>query len=179
MRRRSCSLPLVALAMSVAGCATPVAEPRPLSLVYDSRHDGIELAKGAVEPCVWIEDQRRQTSFYGYDISSSDTTSWLQAGVLNQFGAKALVGDVRNNKGMHLAVTRAYVNPGAYALTGVVVLRATWGENDQVYRGQETRTNWWGSDKELQNVLTVALDNALGKVTLPVGKSRCEETTPG
>ncbi len=133
----------------------------------------MERPAGEERPCIWVSDERRQTSFYGYDISRSDVTDWLSADFGHRFAANTEVATQASRKGMHIMVTRAYVNPHAQVLTGVVVLRVVWGANDQIYRGQETRTNWWGTDNELQRDMSNALDKALGQITLPMALSTC------
>ena len=156
-----------------SSCASRPAEPKPLALEYKAKGPGIAMASDAEVPCIWISDDRTRTSFYGLEITSDDVIPWLQSAIEKNYGATAKVATDTYERGMHISTTRAYINPDATMLTGVVVLRVVWGANDQVYRGQATRSNWWGSESEFQNILNKALDAALEKITLPVGRSSC------
>lgn len=159
---RKCIIAIIALAC--ASCASQGSEPRPLKLQYHFSNEADSRKPRMSGECIWVIDKRQRQTFYGAIISSEDVEQWLRDGVEAQLGMAAEPAKEIPRNGSFVELTRAYINPIATSISGVVVLRVSDGVSDQVVRGRATRMNWWGSASELSNILSDALDTALYQV---------------
>ena len=75
-----------------------------------------------------------------------------------------------------IALQKAYINPIDTNLGAVIVIKATWGERETVYRGQVVKGNWWGAEREIGRTMSAALDDALLKINFPLVTSGCDTT---
>lgn len=168
---------LVAVAALSGGCASPPAEPRALDdFSYKGEQGPEDLAPDA--PCIWVKDERSRESFYGMKVTSEMATNWMSQGIANTLNARTRPTDIIPERGLLISLSRAYVNPIDTTLSGVVVVKVTWGERNSVYRGQIVQTNWWGADSEIGRTMSAALDKALLQINFPITTSTCEDPDP-
>jgi len=131
------------------------------------------IAEDADAPCIWIDDARRHESFYNTRVSREEALDWLAEGVGTRLRAHTRRTDTVPDKGLLIALQKAYVNPVDTNLSAVIVIKVTWGERESIYRGQVVQGNWWGADREIGRTMSAALDKALLKINFPMVSSTC------
>ena len=168
MRAAACA----AMFCVLPGCAASVAEPQPISINYVSSDR--QPSPGDDAPCIWIDDRRRHHSFYGVNVPREEALGFLKSGIETRLRARTRETDGIPDKGLVLALQKAYINPVDTNLSAVVVIKATWGPRESVYRGQIVQTNWWGAEREIGRTMSAALDEALLKINFPLTTSTCQ-----
>lgn len=149
----------------LTACATSDPAPRVLLLEYDDTADEPGSA------CVYVVDGRSRDTLHGVQMPTDSVAAWLQKAVQAQLGMEAYpVPDVPPDA-PYILLQKAYIQPIATVISGVVVLKVGDGEAETVVRGRATRTNWWGADSEQVRLLSDALDDALYKVGASIGGS--------
>jgi len=173
MNREVSVFGLAVVASFALGCASAPADPEPIDFEYRGKQS-VDLPPDA--PCIWIKDERTREAFYGSIVSSEEAMKWLGKGVENRLRASTRPTESVPEKGLLVALLKGYINPIADTLSGVVVIRASWGERVSIYRGQVVKTNWWGAESEISKTMSAALDDALLKINFPITTSTCNST---
>lgn len=161
---------LALIAVLMVGCASAPAEPEAIDIEY--RGDRKADLPGDA-PCIWIRDERKRLAFYGAEVSSAEALDWLGTGIENRLRSRTRQTESVPEKGLLVSLLKGYVNPIQDSLSGVVVIKVSWGERVSVYRGQVVQTNWWGAEGEIGRTMSAALDDALLKINFPVTTSTC------
>ncbi len=177
MRTGFWALVLAAVVVFSGGCASAPAEPRALEdFSYQGERGPENLPPDA--PCIWVADERSREAFYGMKVTSEMATNWLSQGIANTLNARTRPTEEIPERGLLISLSKAYVNPIDTTLSGVVVIKVTWGERNSVYRGQVVQTNWWGTDREIGRTMSAALDKALLQINFPLTTSTCNDSAP-
>lgn len=163
---------IIAFVCIAGGCAAPAAQPESIEVTYIS--SDMKVPAGDDAPCIWIDDARKHESFYNTQVTREEALDWFSEGIETRLRARTRETTKIPDRGLLIELQKAYINPIDTNLGAVVVIRATWGERQSVYRGQVVQTNWWGAEREVGRTMSAALDEALLKINFPLVTSTCD-----
>ncbi|MEM1261352.1 MAG: hypothetical protein AAGH76_03070 [Pseudomonadota bacterium] len=164
---------LIAAAVSLGGCVST--ELKTADISYYSKAEevaagtGAQLARVITErACVRLIDERIRTEAQGWSFPREQIKTWFTEGITARLGVETVWLERAPAQGPYLALETLYIKHIATSMAGVVVLRAHGFEDSRAVRGNMTRMNWNGTDREFSRVLSQALDEAISKLPLPV-----------
>ena len=114
------------------------------------------------DSCVPVTDERRRTTSENWSFPDDQVARWLRGGIEQRFGR----GSIRAERGRPgaVALQTLYIKQVDTTMSGVVVLAVDDGAGPRRARGNVTRMNWMGTDREYSRLLSDALDEALGRL---------------
>lgn len=125
-------------------------------------------------PCLWVVDGRTRTEYYGWSFPKEQILDWLGEGIAYRLSAVAVPAEAVPAGEPYIHLLKAYIKHVSTTMTSVAVIEVSDGTDIEVFRGNETRLNWGGSDKEFSRILSIALDDALSNIAdAPDGLSTC------
>ena len=124
---------------------------------------GIEDPAGT---CIQVVDERKRFVLHGWLLPKSQIRDWLIEGIESRLGVPVSYYSERPDSGNYLALETLYIKNVSTTITGVTVLRVHGSETSLAFRGNQTRMNWGGSDREFSRLLSQSLDAAI--VQLPL-----------
>ena len=175
---------VLVFAVLLSGCVTN--ELKTADISYYSKTEAVsegtaaQLARVDDGGCVRLIDSRLRTQSQGWSFPREQIQPWLIDGIASRLGVDVEWLDAEPDTGPYLALETLYIKHIATSMAGVVVLRAHGTSDSRAVRGNMTRMNWNGTDREYSRVLSQALDDAVGKLPLPViVQSSCSERVDG
>lgn len=163
------------LAGMLTACAT---EPKlnTADIQYYSKHEPVssktsvalaKLTDTEATTCIRVIDNRTRTATQGWDFPRPQVKDWLIEGLESRLGVTVVFSANDDPLPPYLALETLYIKHIATTMAGVTVLRA-YGETESLaFRGNMTRLNWNGTNREYSRVLSQSLDAAIAKLPLP------------
>lgn len=156
----------------IGGCVTP--ELKTAEIGYYSQSPPVEFGTAAkmarLEPgstgCLRVTDSRLRTQAQGWSFPPEQIRPWLIEGLRARLGVDIVWLDQAPDEGPYIALETLYIKHIATSMAGVTVLRAHGGATSRAVRGNMTRMNWNGTDREFSRVLSQSLDDAVAKLPL-------------
>lgn len=184
------SASLLAAILLLSGCAT---EPRlrTADIQYYSKQE--PLAGGATAAlagithiddlegsCIRVVDERKRTVVQGWSLPKEQIRNWLVKGIESRLGVEVQYLDEPPSSGGYLALETLYIKHIADTMAGVTVLRAYGTETSRAVRGNKTRMNWNGTNREYSRLLSQSLDAAIVALPLsPLIRKHCTSNSTG
>lgn len=158
-----------ALTLALSACSVPRLMTADISYYsQQSPVDANALLPEASDPrkshCLFIVDARERTSTSGWSFPRDMIGPWFLGGVQARLGLETHLLPAAPAEGPYLALDNVYIKHIATSMSGVTILRAHDRESSNAYRGNQTRLNWNGTDREFSRILSQSLDSALVKV---------------